>query len=215
VGGGGGGGAPPAPCVWVRAGALVRLSVGSWLDVLAQVIRHRWRRRAGCVLSSCTSLRKCCMSSMRAEAAGGPSTSCTWWPRGGVGGGMKLPGPRSEGPVPACSDALRADARPGGGGGGGRRVGVCGGGDGSGTNLPAGKRVEWPVCSNARRASSSLCSRSSRRRYRRQQHTTATTTAIATTTATTPPATARGGGREPLRVGARWCTGRWAGGSTS
>jgi hypothetical protein len=48
------------------------------------------------------------------------------------------------------------------------------------------------VCSNARWASSSLCSRSSRRRrrYRRQQHTTATTMVMATTAATTPLTTA-------------------------
>jgi hypothetical protein len=49
-----GAGAPACGC------ALVHWSVGRWLDVLTQVIRHQRRRRAGCVLSSCTSLRKRC-----------------------------------------------------------------------------------------------------------------------------------------------------------
>jgi hypothetical protein len=139
---------------------------------------------------SCTSLKKRCRSSNRAEDGGDPSTSCTGWPRGGADGGMKLPGPRSEGLAPACSNTLRVNARPGGGDSGGRRVVARGGGDGDDTNLPAGKRAEWPACSNARRASPSLCSRSSRLRCQRQQHTATTTTAMATTATTTPPTTA-------------------------
>jgi hypothetical protein len=75
------------------------------------------------------------MGSICAEAGGGPLTPCTWWPRGGADGGMKLSGPCSEGPALPCSNTLCVDTQLGGGGGGGRRVGACGGSSDGDTNL--------------------------------------------------------------------------------